>query len=216
LAITVKPRVLIADDHALLAEGIAGLLRPQYDVIAICTNGRETIVETERLKPDVVTFDIGMPELNGVEVCARIHKSNPSVRLVCVTQQIDLQYLSAVLHSGAGAFVAKQSAANELLLAMTAVMRGKTYITPLLESAYGDMLNARPSMRTHSEREVLTPRQREVLQLIAEGRQSKEIATALNISTKTVEFHRGALMNTLGIRSAAELTRYAIAHGIVH
>jgi DNA-binding NarL/FixJ family response regulator len=210
-----KPTVLIADDHPLIVEGIVGLLRAEYDVLGTCSDGREMVAKSELLRPRIVVFDIGMPLMNGIEAAARISVLGLAPKLVCVTQQVDQQYLVAALNAGANAFVAKQSAANELCVALAKVLAGGTYITPLLAHAYQESQFMRPITASRSSGDVLTPRQREVLQLVAEGRQSKEIASTLNISTKTVEFHRGALMNILGLRSAVELTRYAINHGIV-
>ena len=198
-----------------MAEGIAALLRARFDVLGICRNGREMVARAQSLLPDIVIFDIGMPELNGIEACRQLQQGNPTIRTLCLTQQIDLQYLLTTLDAGARAFVSKQSASGELLEAIDCVLRGKTFVTPLLRVAYEEAVRSRPITLARATANLLTPRQREVLQLIAEGKQGKEIASALNISAKTVEFHRGALMDTLGLRSAAQLTRYAIEHGIV-
>jgi DNA-binding NarL/FixJ family response regulator len=211
-----KPRALIADDHALLAEGIASVLRPTCDVIGICVNGRQLLEESARLCPDIIIFDIGMPEMNGLEAAKRIHETQPSIILVCVTQQITLPYLRAAFQAGAIGYVAKQAASTELEMAISRAVRGHRFITPFLEEAYEDSLLSRPNLLAKNAGEPLTPRQREVLQLLAEGKQNKEIATTLRVSAKTVEFHRAAIMDTLGLRSTAELTRYAVAHGLTH
>ena len=209
-----KPRILIADDHVLLAEGIAGLLRTQYDIVAMCANGRELLDMADTYRPDVITLDIGMPEMNGLEAARRLGKSHPRIRMVCVTQQVDLQYLIAAVNAGVKGFVAKQSASGELQEAVRRVLLNQTYITPLLRHAYDDMQLSGPDRVKGGDGSPLTPRQREILQMIAEGKATKEIAFDLNISTKTVEFHRGAIMKVLGLRSVAELTRYALKHGI--
>jgi DNA-binding NarL/FixJ family response regulator len=210
-----RPRILIADDHALLAEGIAGLLRCEYDVVGISPDGRQVLADAERLQPDIITLDIGMPRLNGLDAALQLRKLIPKARLVFVTQQIDLRYLRAALQAGASAFVAKQSASSELLTAVRKALLGRTYITPLLAGSYAALEEAHPTLDSKPPGDPLTPRQREVLQLIAEGSSTRAISKALNISPKTVEFHKNALMTALGLRTTAELTRYAIAQGII-
>lgn len=210
-----RPRILIADDHALLAEGIAGILRSEYDVVGVSTDGRQLLSDAEQLQPDLITLDIGMPRLNGLEAAKQVVKLLPRVKLVFVTQQVDIRYLRAAMQSGATAFVAKQSASSELLIAVRRALLGRTYITSLLYDAYTAQEQAHPSVAARSADQILTSRQREVLQLIAEGHTSRHISESLNISRKTVEFHKSALMTTLGLHSTADLVRYAIAHGIV-
>lgn len=208
-------RVLIADDHALLAEGIAGLLRSEYEVVGLVSNGRRLVEEALRLKPALVVLDISMPELNGIEAAMQIRKALPYVKLVFVTQQIDPQYLRAAFRAGASAYVSKQSASEELLTALRMAAAGKTYVTPMME----ELVGFAPVSELREEKRQgtvgLTVRQREVLQLVAEGKTTRQISAALNISPKTVEFHKNALMDEIGLRTTAELTRYAIAHGIV-
>ncbi len=209
-----KARVLIADDHALLAEGLAALLRLSYEVVGTSPDGRKMVSDAERLRPDLIMLDIGMPGLNGLEAARQVRKLQPHVKLIFVTQQVDIRYLEAALKAGANGFVAKQSASSELLVAMEKVLRGGRFITPLLEEA----LAARdPERKMRSEAaDPLTPRQREVLQLVAEGNSNKAIAEHLFISPKTVEFHRESIMRVLHLHSTAELTRYAVAQGIVN
>ena len=216
-------RILIADDHALLAEGIATLLRPHYDIVSIASDGRSMIAEAERLRPDVITLDIGMPGLNGLEAARQVRRLLPRTKLIFVTQQIDLRYLKAALATGASGFVAKQSASNELLVAMQQVLAGGRYITPLLEEAFAavnpsNLIDRETIYGTsaHAVADPLTARQREVLQLIAEGHTNKSIATELKISIKTVEYHKDTMMTALGIHTTAELTRYAVAEGVVN
>lgn len=205
--------VLIADDHPLLVEGLASVLRGEFNVLGSCSNGRDLIAEAERLRPDLITIDIGMPGLNGIEAAIRLKSSCPDSRLVCVTQQNDIEYLLAALHAGVMGFVSKQDIPGELVDALRAVSQGHLYITPSLRDAYSRlMLENSGKLRGHGS--PLTPRQREVLQLIAEGRSTKEIAAALDISIKTVEFHRTSLAEVLGLHSVADLTRYALQHGI--
>ncbi len=211
-----RPRVLIADDHALLAEGIAGLLRPAYNVVGISVDGRQLLADAQRLQPDIITVDIGMPGLNGLEAVRQLLQMLPRVKIVFVTQQVDVRYLRAALRAGAFGFVAKQSASAELLIAVRRALLGRTYITPLLREAYQSSEQEQLRRSPRAEDEVLTARQREVLQLVAEGHSTRYISETLKISPKTVEFHKSALMTTLGMHSTAELVRYAIAHGIVN
>ena len=211
-----RSRVLITDDHALLAEGIAALIRPEYDVVGFASDGRQMVAEAERLRPDLITLDIGMPGLNGLEAAKQVRKVLPAVKLVFVTQQVDLRYLQAALSAGGKGFVAKQSASTELLGALAKVLRGQRFITPLLEEEYEQRELESRGAKSDKLSEPLTPRQREVLQLLAEGQSNRQIAAKLNISQKTVEFHRSAIMGNLGIRTTAELTRYAMSEDCKH
>lgn len=210
-----RPRVLVADDHHILVEGVRRILETEYDVAGTATNGREVVDLATRLHPDVVILDVGMPLLNGIEAARHIRSSAPAIKIVFLTQQADRAYVHEAFRSGASAYVLKQSAADELLKAMQDVIAGRFYISPSVTS---DEVKARfdPS-RNPSELfgGNLTPRQREVLQLVAEGKGAKEIATLMGISVKTVEFHKSAIMDELGMRTTAELTRYAIEHGII-
>jgi len=211
-----KPRILIADDHALVAEGLKGLLAAKYEIVGISPNGRQLLVDAAALKPDVIVIDIGMPELNGIDAAVQLVKILPSAKLVFVTQQINIQYLRAAFRAGGICYVAKQSAARELLLAIERALNGEIYVTPLLKEAIPGL--SLKDLRQSSDvfARELTPRQREVLQLVAEGKTIKEISASLQISPKTVEFHKNALMNEIGLRTTAELTRYAISRGLIH
>ncbi len=210
-----KWRVLIADDHALMAEGLASILSTAYEIVGISADGRQLIADALSLQPDVICLDIGMPGLNGLQAAVEVHRVLPKVKLVFVTQQVELPYLRAAFRAGGSGYVAKQSAGSELLKALACVLDNRTYVTPLLAGeADGDphdLLSDPDKVFV----DALTPRQREVLQLIAEGRTAKEISVSLNISPKTVEFHKSCVMDELGLRTTAELTRYAITHGIV-
>lgn len=208
-----RKTILIADDHPLLVEGIASLLRSDFQILGSASNGRDLLVEAERLQPDLITIDIGMPGMNGIEAARRLKISCPNSRLVCVTQQNDIEYLLAALRAGVKGFVSKQDILDELVEALKTVLQGALYITPSLRDAYRNLERDFPyKLKTSSY--PLTPRQREVLQLIAEGKSTKEIAAALNISPKTVEFHRSGIAEVLGFSSIADLTRYALQHGI--
>ena len=210
-----KHRVLIADDHALVAEGLKSLLAQQYEIVGISPNGRRLLVDAALYKPDVIVLDIGMPDLNGIEAARHLTKLVPPAKLVFVTQQIDLQYLRAAFRAGAVAYVAKQSAPQELLTAMERVLCGRIHVTSLLRDMLPNLSLAELRQGSDVFAKELTPRQREVLQLVAEGKTIKEISAALSVSPKTVEFHKNALMNELGLRTTAELTRYAISRGII-
>jgi DNA-binding NarL/FixJ family response regulator len=211
-----KPRILIADDHALVAEGLKGLLAEKYDIVGISPNGRRLLADAAMLRPDVIVLDIGMPELNGIDAAVQLGKILPSAKLVFVTQQIDIQYLRAAFRAGGTGYVAKQSATQELLIAISNALRGEVYVTPLLKDAFPNLSLKELRQGSDVFAKNLTPRQREVLQLVAEGKTIKEISFVLQISPKTVEFHKNALMNEIGLRTTAELTRYAISRGLIN
>ena len=211
-----RKRLLLADDHGLMLEGLTRLLAGEFEIVGTVVDGRSLVVEAERLRPDVVVLDIGMPELNGIEAARRLNKSLPGSKIVFVTQQLDPAYVHAAFTAGAKAYVAKQSASTELVEAIHRALRNLYYVTPLVGEKAAELAALDPS-RNPSEffGSTLTPRQREVLQLVAEGKTTREISAALHISPKTVEFHRNSLMDELGVRTTAELTRYAISRGIV-
>lgn len=208
-----KKTVLIADDHPLVAEGIASLLRPEFEILGSVSNGRDLLAAAERLRPDLITLDIAMPELNGIEAARALKESCPDTLLVCVTQQNDVEYLLAAIRTGIVGFVCKQDVPGELVDALRTVLEGHSYITHSLRNAYDKLVRESPG-KLKEAGSPLTPRQREVLQLIAEGKSTKEIAGSLKISAKTVEFHRAGLAEVLGLHSVAELTRYALEHRI--
>jgi DNA-binding NarL/FixJ family response regulator len=209
-------RILIADDHLLVLEGLSRLLAPEFEIAGTVRDGRELLTEAERLQPDAIVLDIGMPGMNGIEAARRLGKLVPLAKLVFVTQQLDPAYMHAAFAAGAVGYVAKQSASTELVAAIHDALRGRYYVTPLAGEDAVQFTAQHPRMNPMEMfGSELTPRQREVLQLIAEGKSSKEISSALNISVKTVEFHRNALMDQLGVRTVAELTRYAMSRGIV-
>ncbi len=211
-----RKRLLLADDHGLMLEGLTRLLAGEFEIVGTVVDGRSLVVEAERLRPDVIVLDIGMPELNGIEAARRLNKSLPGSKIVFVTQQLDPAYVHAAFTAGAKAYVAKQSASTELVEAIHRALRNLYYVTPLVGEKAAELAALDPG-RNPSEffGSTLTPRQREVLQLVAEGKTTREISAALHISPKTVEFHRNSLMDELGVRTTAELTRYAISRGIV-
>jgi DNA-binding NarL/FixJ family response regulator len=208
-----RTRVLLADDHTIVAEGLASLLEPEYELVGRVQNGRDLLRAAEELAPDVIVTDISMPLLNGIEALRQLKKTKPDVRVVFLTVHADVTYVTEAFRAGARGYVLKQSAAEELRSAIRTVHEGGTYVTPLIAAELGDLLDA--DQASDSLAVVLTPREREVLQLLAEGRSVKEIAAVLDISPRTVEFHKYNVMEKLGLRTTAELTQYAIKHGIV-
>ena len=209
-------RLLLADDHGLMLEGLTRLLAGEFEIIGTAPDGRTLVNEAQRLLPDVVVLDIAMPELNGIEAARQLSKALPKCKIVFVTQQLDPAYVHAAFRAGAKAYVAKQSASRELVDAIRRALRDHYYVTPMVGEKAAELAELDPR-RNPSELfgGSLTPRQREVLQLVAEGKTAKEISAALHISPKTVEFHRNSLMDELGVRTTAELTRYAVSRGIV-
>lgn len=207
-----KMTVMIADDHALIAESVAGLLSSEYNVVAIAANGRQLLTEAARLSPDLIVLDISMPELNGIEAARQLQFTAPSAKVVFVTQHTAPQYLRTALRVGAQGYVAKQAAYHELRTALKEALAGRTYISPVLRelTAFAPVDELR---RGRTDAEILTVRQRQILQLLSQGKTVRDMSVELHISTKTVEFHKKALMDQTGLRTTAELTRFAVANG---
>jgi len=206
-----RPRVLLADDHLLVAEALTSLLAPEFDLVGVVGDGRALVEAAERLRPDVIVADITMPHLNGIDALVRLRQGGNPVPVVFLTMHRDATFARRALEAGASGFVLKHSAATELIAALRAALEGKTYLTPQLA---GEVLDAMQRGPQHDDPSgSLTPRQREVLQLLAEGLSAKEIAGRLFISARTVEFHKYQLMETLDIHSNAELIHFAIKHG---
>jgi DNA-binding NarL/FixJ family response regulator len=207
-----RPRVILADDHCVVAEGLRGLLEPHFDVVGVVSDGRELISATEKLNPDVIVLDISMPSLNGIDAARQIRSANKQVKLVFLTMHREAAYAARALDAGGSGFVLKHSAPAELVKAVHEALNGGTYITPQVA---GELLaTLRQGDSATDAAGELTQRQREVLQLVAEGRSAKEIASVLNISRRTAEFHKARLMETLGLRTTAELIQYAIRTGV--
>lgn len=208
-----RPTVLLADDHSVVAAGLARLLEPEVDLVATVEDGRALLEATATLRPDVIVTDISMPLLNGLEATRRLKASDPDVKIVILTMHPEIGLAQEAFQAGACGYVLKQCAAEELLTAIREVYGGRAYLTPRVAKGLLQAL-----ARSAPEREAtsrLTPRQREVLQLIAEGRTIKEVASILDLSARTIEFHRYKMMEELDLHSTAELTRYAIKHGLV-
>jgi len=209
-----RPRVLLGDDHAMFSEGLRRILEPHFEVSGIVENGRDLLAAVEQLRPDVIVVDISMPLLNGIEVARRLQKTAHAPKVVFLTMHEDGTFATAAFRAGAAGYVLKRSAASEIVTAIQEAVRGRTYISPLIA---GGVLGTLLEKREQPEKlkPQLTSRQREVLQLIAEGKSPKEIAAILNVSPRTVEFHKYRIMEAVGAKTIAELTRYAVTHGIV-
>ncbi|HYI97048.1 MAG TPA: response regulator transcription factor [Bryobacteraceae bacterium] len=208
-----KPRVLLADDHKIVLEGLRGLLGDQFDLVGFATNGRELITQAAALRPDVIVADISMPLLNGIEAVRKLLEDDKHVKVVFLTMHPDQTYASRALEAGASAYVLKHSASDELVAAIHEVLRGGKFVSESLKNeALSELLN---QTRRHLKETIeLTGRQREVLQLLVEGKSAKEIAAVLNISPRTVETHKYQMMDDLGVKTSAQLVQYAIRHGL--
>ena len=207
-----RPRVLLADDHALLLGAFEKLLADEFDIVGQVSDGRAVVAAAETLNPDVVVLDISMPLLNGLEAGRQIKQKSRGVKLVFLTMNEDADLAAEAFRSGASAYVLKRSAASELMTAIREVVQGRSYITPLItEGVVGSLLNVDETKNRHE----LTPRQVEVLQLLAEGRSMKEVARVLDLTPRTVAFHKYRMMEQLGVKSTAELVQYAVKHHVV-
>ncbi len=212
-----KPRVLMADDHSILLAGVRKLLEERYDVVGMVEDGRALLEAAERSKPDLILVDISMPLLNGLDAVRRLKKSQPEVKLLFLTMHASPQYATEAFKAGGNGYLLKQSAVSELPQAIEAVLQGKYYLTPsIAKPVIEQALKAEEGPSVKGSIAELTPRQREVLQLIGEGKRTKEVAELLKLSVKTVEFHKNCIMKELDIHTTTELVRYAIAQGLTH
>jgi DNA-binding NarL/FixJ family response regulator len=208
-----RPRVLLADDHRMVTEGLKSLLSDDFELVGIVEDGHALLAAAKKFRPDVIVADITMPKLNGIDALHLLKKHNPEVKVVFLTMHQDRAYARRALEAGAAGFVVKHAASDELVMAIHAALKGKTFITPALA---GDVLDdIQHSAKKKNAKGSMTPRQREILQMLAEGRSAKEIAQMLSISARTVEFHKYQMMETHGLHSSAELVHFAIKHGIV-
>ena len=211
-----RPRVLIADDHSIVLAGLRKLVEEECDVVGTAEDGRLLIESAQRLKPDVILLDISMPLLNGLDAARQLTKLVPESKLIFLTMHATPAYATEAFKAGGSGYLIKRSAASELKQAIQAVMRGQHYMTPLItKDVLATTLHPSEGHLRKRPLATLTPRQREVLQLIAEGKGTKAIASILNISPKTVEFHKFRIMDELDLHSTAELTKYAVAEGLV-
>jgi DNA-binding NarL/FixJ family response regulator len=206
-----RPRVLLADDHTLLLDAFQKLLADECDVVGTASNGRALVSAATELHPDIVVVDIAMPLLNGIDAARQLKRLLPSIRIIFLTMNEDADLAAEAFRAGASGYLLKRSAASELITAIREVLKGRSYVTPLATEGLVDSI-LHPAMGVGRD---LTPRQREIIQLIAEGRSMKEVAAVLNITARTVAFHKYRIMEVLNLKSTAELIQYAIKHHIV-
>lgn len=208
-----RPRILIADDHNLVAEALTRLLSPQFQIIGTVFDGRSLIVSAQQLMPDVILADVAMPLLNGLDAAARIKRILPDTKVIYVTMNRDSDLAIEALQRGASGYLLKTSAVNELPAAIHAALHGEVFISPALNGSSDD--TSWRAERLSNVRDILTDRQLDVLQLLAEGRSLKEAAGVLNVSTRTVAFHKYRMMESLGLENDMEVVQYAIREHIV-
>jgi len=207
-----RTRVLMADDHAIVLEALKKLVEPSCEVVGTAADGRMLITQAEKHRPDVIIADINMPHLNGLEACERLKKKLPESKVIFLTVNEDPDSAEEAIRRGASGYLLKKAASAELFKAIQTVMSGRTYITPLISREPVNIFISRA--RSHEHHEPLTARQREVLQLLAEGKSMKEAADILNITSRTVAFHKYSMMEHLGIKRNSELVRYATQAGL--
>lgn len=205
------PRVIIADDHAVVAEGICSILQKSCDVIGIVRDGRELLIEAAKLGPDLIVLDIGMPVLNGLDAAGQLKHSLPNVKFVFLTMKDDPNLAAAALDLGKVGYVLKHSLSSELLHAVSEVLQGNAYVTPKLRSENW----AVRGVRARQVSKDLTPRQKEVLQLLAEGRPMKEVSQILNVSEKAIMFHKYRIMASFNLKNNSELVLFALKHHLI-
>jgi DNA-binding NarL/FixJ family response regulator len=211
-----KIKILLVDDHKILRDGICSLVKgyPDMEVIGEAADGRTALRLVEELSPDVVIMDISMPDLNGIDATRKINADYPNIKVIALSMHYDRQFVSEIFKAGASGYLLKECAFDELEHAIRVVMENKTFINPQIASLVVESLINQPATANHKAFSLLTEREREVLQLIAEGKSTKQIATHLYVSAKTIESHRRQVMGKLNIRNVAELTKYAIREGL--
>lgn len=207
-----RSRVLVADDHRIVAEGLRGILEPTYELVGIVENGRELVDQALALRPDVIVADITMPLLNGLDAMALLQRQDCRSKFVFLTMHKDVTYAAKALRQGAMGYVLKHSASEELLKALKAVFAGEKYVSGEIASGLEGREDAAEQIE---DLRTLTTRQREVLQLFAEGKSAKEVATNLGISARTAENHKARIMTQLKLHTTSDLVQYAIRHGLI-
>ena len=214
-----KLQVIVADDHRLVAEGVVKILEKDYSVVATPTDGRGFIEAVEKFRPDLALVDISLPLLNGLDACRHVKKSCPEVKLIILTMHSEQHFVNEAFRVGVEGYVLKSSLADELLVATKEVLRGCTYISPVVaQGLVNQALESSaepPRQPTPTPAVTLSLRQREVLQLVAEGKSNKEIASTINVTVKTIEFHKARISKELGVHTTAELTKQAITLGLI-
>jgi DNA-binding NarL/FixJ family response regulator len=210
----VRHRIILADDHEIILDGLRRILEPEFEIVASARNGREMVAEIERLKPEAAVADISMPLLNGLDALRQCKSGHSRTRFVFLTASPDVGLATQAFRLGASGYVLKQAAAEELVVAIRETLAGRTYITPRIANEVLQNLMSHPADAAN-DGAGLTGREREVLQLLAEGKIVKEIGAILNVSPRTVEFHKNNIVAKTGLRTTAELARYAARHGLV-
>jgi DNA-binding NarL/FixJ family response regulator len=208
-----RPRILLADDHEILVDGLSSVLEPQYEVVGTVLDGRALLEAAAKLLPDIIVLDIGMPELNGLDAGRQLKQTMPRLKLIFLTVNKDPYIVGEAFRAGASAFLLKQSAALELTDAIDQVLKGGTYVTPRIAEGLTNISLRDPEDREHAPEP--TPRQREVIQLLAEGHSMKEVADTLHITPRTVAEHKYNVMELLQLKTNSDLIKYAIKHGII-
>jgi DNA-binding NarL/FixJ family response regulator len=214
----IQARVLLAEDHVLVSEGLTKLLETDFIIVGSVTDGRALIQAVKEHTPDIAVIDIALPLLNGLEAARQIKKCAPHTKLIFLTMHAEEHFVKEAFQAGGSGYILKQSASTELLFAIKEVCQGRTYVSPAIaQGLVNQALNSsRGRTNQHEANAVrLTQRQVEILQLVAEGKSNKDIAVVLNLAVKTVEFHKTRIMQELGLKTTAELTKYALSHGII-
>jgi DNA-binding NarL/FixJ family response regulator len=210
----IRPRVLLADDHRVVAEGLKRLLSDDFELVGIVEDGRSLVLAARELRPDLIVADITMPHLNGIDALVQLRKDSPNIKVLFLTMHQEPAYARRAFELGAIGFVVKHSAPEELVMALNAALRGQTFISPSLTGEVLRQMRHESRAGTNAGK-LLTVRQRQILVLLTEGKSAKEIAALLSISSRTVEFHKYQMMEALGLHSTAELIHFAIKQGIV-
>ncbi|HUO33539.1 MAG TPA: response regulator transcription factor [Candidatus Acidoferrum sp.] len=208
-----RPRVLLADDHLMLAEALSKLLEPTCEVVGLVQDGRTLLKAAGQLRPDIIVLDIGMPQLNGLDAARQLKHDTAGVKLIFITMNEDPYLVGEAFRAGASAYLLKKGAAFELTKAITEVLKGKTYVTPCMSEGLAKISLRNPGSRKRAPEP--TPRQRQVIQLLAEGHSMKEAADLLNVTKRTIASHKYTIMDLLQLKSNAELVQYAIKHRII-
>ena len=212
---SMKIRILLADDHEVIRDGLRALLekQPDFEVVGVAGAGRETVEMAQQLEPDVIIMDINMPNMTGIEATRQIKANSPNIKILTLSVHSRSSLIGQMIKAGASGYLPKSSAAKELIEAIRTVMKNRTYISPKVMDSVVEYLHNEPDGQS-TPSTALTPREREVLNLIADGKTTKEISVCLHLSEKTIESHRHNIMDKLGVRSIAELTKYAIREGL--
>jgi DNA-binding NarL/FixJ family response regulator len=208
-----KPRLILADDHTIIVEAFRKLLEPEYEIVAAVSDGRALLETAQKIKPDVIVVDIGMPLMNGLEAGVRLRELMPTAKVIFLTMNEDPDLAVEAMRCGASGYLLKSSAASELTHAIQKALKGQTYVTPQIARGMQKAFIKNPQATMHAKN--LTPRQREVVQLLAEGKSMKEVASVLNVTPRTVAFHKYRVMEELNLKTTADLIQFAIKSRIL-